>query len=428
MANILLVNPYIHDFSAYDFWLKPLGILYISSFLKEAGYQVEIIDLLDRYSPHHPPTHEGTYGRGKFYNEEIEKPTLIEEIPRRFKRYGIPKENFIKILKKVDRPDTVVITSMMTYWYTGVRETVEIIKEVWGSVDMVVGGVYVTLMPEHAERNIPARVLPGNEKILFDYLQEKYGKKVEVREFSYFPMPDYSQYSRLGYISILGSRGCIFNCSYCATPRMWRFEYKSKKKIIEEIEFLTEKHKIKDVAFFDDALLFHPEIKEILSSLSSLNMRFHTPNGVHVNAIDEEMSELLYGAGFKTLYLSIESVSEEFFKRTGSKVRVKGLKKIIDLLFKAGFKYGELHAYILAGLPWQSVEDVKRTIDFSIDVGLVPHISEFTPVPGTYEYKRGEFHKYDPLLLNNTLFPGWGYEKGEIIKRYLRERLKDMKD
>jgi hypothetical protein len=36
--QILLINPWIHDFAAYDFWLKPLGLLYLGGLLRQNGH------------------------------------------------------------------------------------------------------------------------------------------------------------------------------------------------------------------------------------------------------------------------------------------------------------------------------------------------------------------------------------------------------
>ena len=52
--SILLVNPWIHDFAAYDFWAKPLGLLSIASILREHGFNVSYIDCLDRFHPNAP--------------------------------------------------------------------------------------------------------------------------------------------------------------------------------------------------------------------------------------------------------------------------------------------------------------------------------------------------------------------------------------
>ena len=331
------------------------------------------------------------------------------------------------MLKNIKKPDLVVVTSMMTYWYPGVKETIEIIKKILGDVKIVVGGVYVNLLPEHAKKHMPAEVLVGDEKVLFQYLEENGGKLVARRNFPDFPMPDYSGYNNLSYISLITSRGCIFRCTYCITHKMWKYEYKDGNKALKEIEILSSKYGVNNIALFDDAFLYHPDITSILKGLSKLNLNIHTPNGLHINRIDPQMAELLYKAGIKTIYLSIESVKESFFQKTGVKVNVNRIKEIVSNLYKTGFKYGNLHAYILAGLPWQDTKEVKETIDFAIDIGLIPHIAEFTPVPGTEESIKGNFENTDPLLLNNSIFPGWGYQKGIEIKKYAKRKLENRK-
>ena len=45
--TILLINPWIHDVAAYDFWVRPLGLLYLASLLRAGGFSVRIIDCLD---------------------------------------------------------------------------------------------------------------------------------------------------------------------------------------------------------------------------------------------------------------------------------------------------------------------------------------------------------------------------------------------
>ena len=51
MKKLLLINPWIYDFTAYDLWSKPLGLLYMASFLRSFDYRVELIDCLDKYCP-----------------------------------------------------------------------------------------------------------------------------------------------------------------------------------------------------------------------------------------------------------------------------------------------------------------------------------------------------------------------------------------
>ena len=47
--NALLINPWITDFAAYDFWNRPLGLLYVGAFLHQRGHSVRIVDCMDRF-------------------------------------------------------------------------------------------------------------------------------------------------------------------------------------------------------------------------------------------------------------------------------------------------------------------------------------------------------------------------------------------
>lgn len=49
--RVLLVNPYIHDFAAFDLWSKPLWILKIAGYLKKLNCEISLIDCLDRFHP-----------------------------------------------------------------------------------------------------------------------------------------------------------------------------------------------------------------------------------------------------------------------------------------------------------------------------------------------------------------------------------------
>jgi hypothetical protein len=49
--HILVINPWIDDFAAYDFWAKPIGLLLIAGILRTHGYRVSYVDCLDRFHP-----------------------------------------------------------------------------------------------------------------------------------------------------------------------------------------------------------------------------------------------------------------------------------------------------------------------------------------------------------------------------------------
>ena len=79
----LLVNPWIYDFAAHDFGIKPVGLLKIASILRERN-EVFFIDCLSG-----PRLSKKESGFSKFKKEEIDKPSILKEIKRPYFRYGV---------------------------------------------------------------------------------------------------------------------------------------------------------------------------------------------------------------------------------------------------------------------------------------------------------------------------------------------------
>ena len=97
MKKILLVNPWIHDFAAYDLWLFPLGLLNIASFAQHPELKFFLLNFLDRFDSQCNITQKDTsttvkFGTGHFLKQEINKPDAVESVARKFFRYGLPKE------------------------------------------------------------------------------------------------------------------------------------------------------------------------------------------------------------------------------------------------------------------------------------------------------------------------------------------------
>ena len=93
--KILLVNPWIYDFAAYDLWVKPLGLFYIGAMLRKYGCRVDLIDCLKTG----PGDVKKQGGHGRFPREIIPKPAALQMIPRYYARYGITPGVFIDELE-----------------------------------------------------------------------------------------------------------------------------------------------------------------------------------------------------------------------------------------------------------------------------------------------------------------------------------------
>src|SRR5947209_2477247 len=111
--RVLLVNPPIYDFSAYDFWLKPYGLLRVAGYLRDRA-DLELFDYLDR---RHPSSNEDLccdgWGRGEFPRENVPTPRMLTPISRRFRRYGLARPPFQQFLQEHGPFDFALVQTVM---------------------------------------------------------------------------------------------------------------------------------------------------------------------------------------------------------------------------------------------------------------------------------------------------------------------------
>jgi radical SAM superfamily enzyme YgiQ (UPF0313 family) len=425
--RILCINPWIYDFAAYDYFSKPIGLLYIASFLRTRGLKVELIDCLDKWHPDLLKRQTRTtpkmrkFGTGHFYREQVTTPDIINFLPRKYSRYGLPEDIFIAELKRRSRPDAILITSFMTYWYYGPQRVAELCRHVFPGVPVILGGIYATLLPEHAQRVVKPDYLisgPGEYKIselLADLFNQPHLLDNFPTNIDDFPYPAFDLLRKNDYLVVMSSRGCPFRCTFCATYKIDEsFSQRQPEKVTEEIVTQSRKLNVRDVAFYDDALLLQPDlrIKPILRGIleNGRTFRFHTPNGIHGRYIDKELAELMFRTGFKTIRISLESVAKERMRDIHNKITPGDFTRAVQNLTRAGFQAKDIETYIIMGLPNQPIEEVIETILYANSLGVQVRLAVFSPIPGTKDYDRavesGYFpHDADPLLTNKTIIP-----------------------
>ena len=322
----------------------------------------------------------------------------------------------------------------MTYWYPGVFEAIKIVKETFPATPVALGGIYATLCHEHAKSHSGADYIikgPGELQVIkladnLAHVKREYRstEKYLKDEIS----PAYELYDKLKSVSIITSRGCPFSCTYCASSILNnKFTFRKPEVVTAEIKRFTENLGVKEIAFYDDALFVNPQnhIIPILKSLinNNKNITFHTPNGLHPRYINNELTDLLYMAGFRTLRLSFEGVSTTIQDASCNKVNNYHLENALDCIRKtwqsvknqyAAPKPWKVGIYILIGLPGQKVEDVKETINYINKIGGQTRITEYSPVPGTREFEKAlklypEIEN-EPLAHNKSTFTTIGMD------------------
>ncbi len=415
--KILAVNPWIDDFAAYDFWLKPYGFLVILCYLKNLGAEIDFIDCLDK------KISIDRFGRGKYFSQIIEKPEPLKSVPRYFKRYGITPEEFRQKLPE-NKPDFILITSSMTYWYQGIIKAAGILKERFPSTPIILGGTYATLCLDHARKNIPCEKIFPNSR-LKEFFQEL---GVELNKEKLFStLPDYQDYyEKIDYAVLRTSWGCPFNCSYCAIKKLHPEFFRAGEGKILNFILRNYRSGISDFVFYDDALLYENQyIKTLLKDIIKLKLkiRFHTPNALHLRFLDQETACLIKESGFTNPHFGLETLDSRLQKEWGDKVSSEEVLRGTAYLKKAGFKNGEFSMYLLLGYPGQDFGRLKKDAEYLHNLGAKISLAEFSITPKTkiFQDYRNKFS--EPLLQNNSIFlskTGKDLNKFYEIKNFVR--------
>ena len=425
--HILCVNPWIHDFAAFDFWAKPIGLLQIAAVLRKHGINVSYLDCVDRFHPEEANKQKTLWdGRGAYRKKAIDLPVGIADISQAYSRYGIEPDWFrhdLKKLKKTGKIDLILVTSLMTYWAPGVKETITIIKEIFPSVPVVLGGIYATLCKEHAQKHSKADfTVTGSgfdnlNKIVKDHTGFDMGFEYDTNDpdrLDSLSYPALDMQNKIAYAPILTSIGCPLSCDYCASSYLVpKFVRRSPESVFNEIEHWYYKYDVKNFAFYDDALLINGEkyayslFEKIIDS--DMQPMFHTPNALHVKEITKKASELMFKTGFKTIRLGLETTDFKE-RRFDKKVKEDEFYTAVENLKNAGFNTEQIGAYLLCGLPGQSLDNVKNSFLKVKQSGIKPTLAYYTPIPHTKMWRKAKkYSKYDleanPVFTNNTIFP-----------------------
>jgi radical SAM superfamily enzyme YgiQ (UPF0313 family) len=324
----------------------------------------------------------------------------------------------------------VWISSVMTYWWESTRDLVIRLRRYFGKrTRIILGGIYPSLAPEHAAEMTAADIVVA-------------GEVEEANDL----WTDLSLYRKKpGYAIITPSRGCPYNCSYCAQKTInagiSKVRFRTPQDVVAEMRKKYERYGIRNFAFYADFLLINfkdnivPILKQIINE--KLPFRLYAPEGLDTRFLSQsqELVDLMKAAHFQKIYLPVESIDDDYVRTLNRKhVKLEHFVKAAKMCEVAGFRLRnlEVNAYVLYGLPREKVERVVRTSLFVSEVvgSIIPML--FTPVPSTrlYEeyltYFRERGWDKDLHLLNGKLLPFLHLNDGSISDYIDLQRLMFM--
>jgi len=185
------------------------------------------------------------------------------------------------------------------------------------------------------------------------------------------------------YMFIVTSRGCPAGCKYCIKHVSYQFSVRlrSPEKLHEEIQQLYDMG-VHHIHMYADLFTVNREqVVELCKLLIEKGPKITWTSNSRVDYVDEEMLTLMGKAGCNLISWGIESGNEMILKKAHKGYRMEQAYNALNWAHKAGIKNW---GYFIIGLPGETVDTIKETMEFSkklpLDIALF-HVA--APYPGT---------------------------------------------
>jgi len=267
-------------------------------------------------------------------------------------------------------PQKIYVTSLFTYAWKPVHQAVHYYRALFPQAHMLLGGIYASLMPEHA------RLSEANEVYT--------GLMNDVEGL----LPCYSLVPEWKTSILFSTRGCIRSCPFCAVPRL-------EKQIslgppIKQLIYPSHKK----IVLWDNNFLAAKTWRQILLQLKEIGMPIDFNQGLDARLIDDAIAQELNGLKLDPVRMAYDLDGER-----------KALEKAIPSLVRAKFNKRRIIVYTLYNFT-DTPEDFWRRVADLLEWGVVCYPMRYEPL--------------NSLVKNQYVSPYWTKEDLEMVAKARR--------
>lgn len=242
-------------------------------------------------------------------------------------------------------PDRIYVTSLFTYAWQPVHDAVKHYKSLYPDAELLLGGIYASLMPKHAMLSGADRIYEG----LFNEAEDVIP--------AYDLVPDWN-----GSI-LFSSRGCLRNCGFCAVPRL-ESKPKGLKYSIKDLIYKTHNR----VIFWDNNILANDNWRAVFDEIIKLKLKVDFNQGLDARFISEESAERLSQMKLDFVRLAYDTSAVWPF-----------VKKSINLLSAHGIRKKKIVVYALFNFE-DDAEDFFNRVKNILNWGTACYPMRFEPL------------------------------------------------
>lgn len=277
-------------------------------------------------------------------------------------------------------PDNIYITSLFTYSWKPVHESIDYYHKLFPSAKILVGGIYATLMPKLIRESFP-----------FVKIHSGLVNDAENLLPAYHLLKDVEKWESWNKSILFTTRGCIRKCPFCVVPKV---EGGMKKPKFSVLPLVHPDHN--EVVIWDNDFLASPYAKDILIELRDVGYRADFNQGLDARLMTEEYANILADIKSPSIHMAYDWPWEGPF-----------IKNAIDLLGDAGYKRKNLIFYVLHNFFDEKHKKGDTPLDF---LHRIQDLMKW----GSSAYPM-RFIPLDSLTRRGYVSPLWTEEKLEMI-------------
>ncbi len=167
----------------------------------------------------------------------------------------------------------------------------------------------------------------------------------------------------LNHADVISARGCPFHCTFCDCNHYWQKTHRTRgvKSVIEELKMLIDKNPgIKSVRFRDESITLRKQYcMDLCNALIDNKIRLELQAHSRLDGLDEELISVLAKAGFKLLFIGVESGSEKVLRNLKKGIKLEKLAPNLELLRKYGINF---RLSFMSSTPGETFFDTLKTV------------------------------------------------------------------
>jgi len=283
-----------------------------------------------------------------------------------------------------------------------------------GGIKVVLGGVHITMCPQEAALHADALVLGEAEetwpRLIEDFKKgrlKKYYRCPRPPDLKGLPIPrwDLLKMRYLPTYVVQTTRGCPFDCEFCAVTTFFGGKYRTRplEEVLNEIKTLIESKRQRspfgDIFFFSDDNIYSDRSYAMQWLKEIIPFKIHWIGQAPITmAWDEELLKVSADSGCIGVLIGFESLFQKNIDKMGKRInKVKEYEEAIKRIHSYGIK---LIGSFMFGLDEDDKGVFERVVRFMEKTHIdVPGMGAATPYPGTRLYKRlkkeGRIFDYD---------------------------------